>query len=373
MKSSSRLVVCALLLSFGWTLASGCGASGKDNAATGPVGGGANVGGSSQGGQTLIQPGGTSSGGTGVDNINPLCGIGVSAGTCYPDDEGACRGYIPPAPVGTGGDGAGGDSAGGASGASGASGAGNDGGMSGGGAAAGGAATGGAPDGAGGAQGGEHQGGAGGEAVGGAGGAGGSDNPVGLAQYSCQVARPSNQPVRQCVLAGTGTANAPCFAAADCAPSFACVTDGDAGRCLPYCCKPSTTCGSGTYCAERPLLKATSDATDVEPPHVPVCVPADNCSLEDTFPCPAKSDCRCKGNTACMVVRDDGTTTCMEPGVGQQGDPCPCAWNHVCSSVTHECVKICNTDPSKSDCGVQKCQASSELPPNFGVCVGPVK
>jgi hypothetical protein len=368
MKSSRLFTVSALLVSFGWALGSGCSSSGNGSPA-GAIGGGSSVGGNSQGGQTLLQPGGSSTGGSGTDNINPLCGIGVTAGTCYPDDESACRGYMPPGLMG--GAGAGGEAASGMSGASG------DGGMSGGGAPAGGA-----PDGAAGAAGGANQGGqdaggiggASGGAGGGAGGeGGGSDRPLGLAQYSCQVARESNQAIRQCVLAGTGTANAPCFSAADCAPSFACVTEGDAGRCLPYCCKPSTTCASGTYCADRPLLKAATDATSSEPPHVPVCVPADNCSLEDAFPCTDKSDCRCKGDTACMVVRDDGTTTCLKPGAGQQGDPCPCAWNHVCSSVTHQCVKICNTDPTKSDCGQQKCQASSELPPNFGVCVGPVK
>jgi hypothetical protein len=205
----------------------------------------------------------------------------------------------------------------------------------------------------------------------GAGGDGGH-HPSPLAEYSCQVSRQNNQTVRLCALAGTGKTNAPCFSAADCAPSFACVSDGNAGRCLPYCCDPATTCTSGSYCAERPLLKATNDTSSVEPPNVPVCVPADNCSLEEQYPCATKDACTCKGNTACMVVRDDGTTTCLTPGTGQAGDPCPCAWDHVCSSVTHQCVKICNTDPAKSDCGTQKCQASSELPPNFGVCVGPI-
>ena len=251
--------------------------------------------------------------------------------------------------------------------------------MSGGGARAGGApnSTGGTPNGIGGAQGGEGPLGAGGGA--GAAGAGGADNPSGLAKYSCQVAFESNQTIRQCVPAGSGGANAPCFSAADCAPSLACVSEGDTGRCLPYCCKPGTACASSSYCAERALLKAPSDASNAAQPHVPVCVPADNCSLEDVFPCPANGQCRCQGDTACMVVRDDGTTTCLKPGTGQVGDECsagspsPCAWNHVCSSVTHRCVKICNTDPTKSDCGEQKCQASSELPPNFGICVGPVK
>jgi len=74
-----------------------------------------------------------------------------------------------------------------------------------------------------------------------------------------------------------------------------------------------------------------------------------------------------------MVVRDDGTTTCLVPGAGRQGDACPCAWNHVCSKLTNLCVQICRTDATTNECGQQRCQASSELPKNFGVCVGPTK
>jgi hypothetical protein len=151
------------------------------------------------------------------------------------------------------------------------------------------------------------------------------------------------------------------------------VTSGDAGRCLPYCCDQNSKCTSGTYCAEQPLRKGSGDVSNADQQRVPVCVPADACSLDEQFPCPTGSECRCKGDTACMIVRDDGTTTCLKPGTGLQGDACPCAWNHVCSSVTHQCIKICHTDPTKNDCGTQKCQASSELPQNFGVCVGPLE
>jgi len=370
MSRSRQFAVSTLFIGFGWMLAGACSSSSPDGV-LGPSGGGSSgsggVGGSAGTGGPMLVQSGSSNGGS-ANNINALCG---GAGTCVPDDESACRGYMPPTPMGAGG--AGGEAAGSPGGVSG------DGGMSGGGSAAAGA-----PNGAAGAQGGENHGGEGpiGGGAGAAAGAAGSNNPPGLAQYSCQVGRANNQAIRQCVPAGTGGADAPCFSAADCAPSLACVSEGDAGRCLPYCCKPGTTCTSGSYCAERQLIKEASDTSNAAPPDVPVCVPADNCSLEDVFPCPAKSQCRCQGDTACMVVRDDGTTTCLKPGTGQQGAPClvatppvqsSCAWNYVCSSVTHQCVKICNTDPTKSDCGEQKCQASAELPPNFGVCVGPLK
>jgi hypothetical protein len=282
--------------------------------------------------------------------------------------------------MGAGGEVAGGATAGGASGdASGGAPLGISG------EAAGGAPSGGAPSGgadAGGADaGGADAGGAptiGGEAtLGGAAGGGGQGGegrePQPLAAYSCQVSRQNNQPYRSCVPAGSGVANAPCFTAADCAPGLACVTEGEAARCLPYCCQLAKDCEAGSYCAERRLRRAPSDNSEVDAPRVPVCVPADGCSLEDRYPCPSGTDCRCQGTTACMIVRDDGTTTCLEPGSGKQGEACPCAWNHLCSKVTNQCVQICRTNADVDECGEQKCQAASELPENFGVCVGPVE
>lgn len=363
MRRSRLFVVGTLFVSFAWLLAGGCSSSGNDSgpAPNGPATSGS---GGGPGDPTILTPNVSGSGGGVMTQLNALCGD-VTAGSCVPDNGMACSDYVPPKPGAGGAGGAGGEGGdGGAAGAespsTGGAGAGGEGGVNGGAPAQAGAGAGGVSASNGGA-------GAGGE-----GGNGGS-GPGALAAYGCQVTRPNNQLLRECVPAGTGNVNAPCFSAADCAPGLACVTENDAGRCLPYCCNQSSNCTSGTFCAERPLRKAASDVSSTEPPHVPVCVPADACSLEDPFPCPIGTDCHCKGDTACMVVRDDGTTTCMKPGTGQQGEACPCAWNNVCSSVTHECIKICRTDPTKNDCGAQKCQASSELPQNFGVCVGPLK
>jgi hypothetical protein len=356
MRRSRLFTVGVLFSSFTWVMAGGCSASNDDKADGPPTGNSAGTGGGTQGDPTKVTGSSGTNGGL-TNELNPLCGD-TEAGTCKPDDLSACSRYVPPEP-GAGGAGGesseGGAAAGGASGAGGAepSSVGGEGGGSSGAGGEGGVAP--------------QSGGAGG--AGGLGGAG-PTTPGELAAYSCQVTRQGSQLLRQCVPAGTGGANAPCFSAADCAPAFACVTENDAGRCLPYCCGQDTQCKSGTFCSERPLRKAPSDTTSAEPPRVPVCVPADACSLEEQFPC-VGSECRCKGDTACMVVR--GTTTCLKPGTGQQGDDCPCAWNHVCSSVTNKCIEICRTDPTKNDCGEQKCQASSELPQNFGVCVGPLK
>ena len=363
MRTSRLLTVAAVLTSYAWVLAGGCSASGdKGPANGGGSGSGAMMDASND--ATKIMPDAMGLGGNGGNQLNPLCGNVEEQ--CVPDDEQACGDFRPPTikpPSSSGGaggeDGLGGaanagESAGGAAGES--SGVGGESGDGVGGAATGGVASGGAA--------------AGGEA----GNAGnGSVEPPGPAKYGCQVTRVGNLVERSCQLAGEGELNAPCFSAGDCQAGLACVSEGEAGRCLRYCCEGDDACGKGTYCAEQPLRKPTSDTSNTEPPRVPVCVPADDCSLEETFPCPAGTECRCQGNTACLVVRADGTTTCRTPGTGQQGEACPCAWNHVCSSVTQKCVKICNTDPAKDDCGEQKCQASSELPPNFGVCVGPVK
>jgi len=376
MRTSRLFAIGALFSSFTWVLAGGCSANDPNDSPNGPAGNTAGTGGGTQGDPTKVTPDASSLDGGSMDDLNVLCGVGKGAGLCLPDDASACSTYMPPQ---TGSGGAGGESG---TGGAGAGAGGND--AEGGASSAGGAsgASGASPGGA--SAGGESAGGEGGHGNGnagaanggaGAGGEGGHgvDQAGGLAAYGCQVTRQDGQLSRQCVPAGAGKVNAPCFSAADCAPSFACVTENDAGRCLPYCCAQGSACTSGTYCAERPLRKVDSAISGVEPPRVPVCVPADACSLEDPFPCPSGSECRCKDDTACMVVRDDGTTTCLKPGAGQQGDACPCAWNHVCSSVTHQCIKLCRTDPTKNDCGTQKCQASSELPKNFGVCVGPLK
>jgi hypothetical protein len=363
----------ALVTSFALPLAGGCSSAGNDdNNGSGSGGSGgssSNVAGTSVNMPNAGQPGA----GSGSD-VHPLCGTG----TCKPDDASACRNYEPPN--------SGGADQGGAPGSGGQSGQGGEsagqGGQAGQGAAADGGVGGDGSGSAGAGNGGESPGGAGAGGIGaggaaagagGGGGEGGLGEPIEPSQYSCQVVRQNNQPLRQCELAGTGKENAPCFSATDCSAGLACVTEGEVGRCLFYCCSLSGACGPGTYCAERQQRTASGNSTNAEPAPVPVCVPADACSLDEDYPCEGK-DCRCKPGTACMVVRN-GTTTCLEPGTGQQGDACPCAWNHLCSSATNECVKICHIDATEdeSDCGNQKCQASAELPPNFGVCVGPVQ
>ena len=183
--------------------------------------------------------------------------------------------------------------------------------------------------------------------------------PVGVA---CRVTAGEDGPVRACGLAGAGKGGAPCTSAADCAQGYACISEGDAGVCQRYCCTGAERagCAPGDYCAPRTLVEA-----DLK---VPVCVRADNCSLSEPNPCPEGEDCRCAEGTACLVVRGDGTTTCIEPGTGAAGGACPCAWGHVCSQASHTCLKLCET-VSSDQCGDGVCQASATLPDAWGVCI----
>jgi len=188
--------------------------------------------------------------------------------------------------------------------------------------------------------------------------------PAAPATLGCGVTLESGKPVSACQPAGKGQSGAPCAAAADCAPGLACVTEGSTGVCRAYCCEASTLCGASAFCAER-SLEGAGGKTAIS---VPVCVPADDCSLDEPYPCPTNKQCKCKAGTACAVVKDDGTTSCVPPGNGRSGDQCPCAAGFVCSKTTSTCFKLCSTTAATPDCGTGKCLVVAGLPEGFGVC-----
>jgi hypothetical protein len=205
-----------------------------------------------------------------------------------------------------------------------------------------------------------------------AGAAGALDTPSKPSKYGCQVQRietGSSEVSSRCALAGTGAENAPCLTASDCQPGLGCVGDENAGLCQKYCCQDAEECERGTYCAARPMRDSTINTSGAPTLMIPVCAHADNCDLSVPYPCPKGSECACKGGTACTVVRSDGTTTCAVPGAGKLGDACPCAWGYVCSAASNRCLQLCYTRDSNA-CGTGKCQAASELPDGWGVCVG---
>jgi hypothetical protein len=345
----------ALLLGLAW----GCSASNDTNATRAGSGGNPGIG--EAGNDEQILHTGSGEAGAGSLNLNPLCG---KDSLCVPDKPGECSSYVPPATLSdasvdtvdsalssqagqSGQGGAAGESSAGAGGASGAAGA-----------------------------------GAGAEAGAAGASAGASGGPSGvLPPFSCQVQRLADAPdsaVSQCAVVGSGGVNAPCLTSSDCGwdarhGALGCVGDASSGLCEPYCCKGDDSCAVGSYCAERPLRDALTNAQPGTAPTVmiPVCVPAENCDLSTPYPCPAGAQCACKSDTACVVMRGDGTTTCALPGSGKVGDACPCAWGYVCSVATNpnQCLKLCYTRGPAS-CGTGTCQASAELPDGWGVCVG---
>jgi hypothetical protein len=290
-------------------------------------------------------------------DLNPLCGV-VTPQTCVPDNVQACATYVPPAlpDAGQQPNQPGSSAQAGAAGAAGEGGAGFSSSVGGdGGYGAGISAT--LPG------------------DGGADSAGGAPSAPTM-KFGCQVQRSADAQqsvVAQCSVAGPGGSNAPCLTSGDCQAGFGCVGDQGTGLCQRYCCKDADACLPDTYCTERPLRDAVTNAASsaaVSPLMIPVCVPAENCDLNAPYPCTAGTQCACKAGTACLVVRADGTTTCAVPGKGKAGDACPCAWDHVCSAAAdNRCVKLC---PTSGDAGCDnggKCQSNADLPDGWGVCV----
>ncbi len=200
-------------------------------------------------------------------------------------------------------------------------------------------------------------------------GAGGSAGPTepGPA-FACYVRRQTGVAASVCEAAGDGIAGDPCMSSSDCRAGLGCVGAPSAGQCRPYCCLGNDSCATGDYCSERPLRD--DNVANVDPLTVPVCVKANDCNLAEPFPCPSGQSCTCAAQSACTIVRDDGTTSCVTPGDGVVGENCPCAAGHVCSAATKKCLKICRLNAATSDCGSGRCQAATNFPDGFGVCVG---
>jgi hypothetical protein len=160
-----------------------------------------------------------------------------------------------------------------------------------------------------------------------------------------------------CKIAPTATGE-PCRSATDCAADLGCVGTGNAGVCRPYCCGDPDACPVDTYCALGTMVE--DDPTNQ---HIPICTPASNCMLLVDTGCPM-------GET-CTIVRADGTTSCVTPGTGTMGQPCPCAAGYVCSGFNGSCQKLCQLGENGADCtGGGKCQGGvTGYPAGFGVCI----
>lgn len=181
---------------------------------------------------------------------------------------------------------------------------------------------------------------------------------------ACQIVGTAEQPERRCLPTGSAGLASPCTDSGECAAGLVCIAESGEGHCLPYCCSGNDACAAGSYCAPRPALR------DGHARSVPVCIPADNCSLDEGFPCEGDS-CVCHTGTACTVVRGDGTTSCEAPGRGLDGEECPCAAGYFCSPASGSCLQICElTGTNTSDCLAGHCQMAAGFPTGWGVCVG---
>ena len=206
---------------------------------------------------------------------------------------------------------------------------------------------------------------------------GGSDDAAPV-ELTCRI-RPvadSSAIERACEGAGPGKSGDPCQTTVDCGSGLTCVAEDLAGLCRPYCCADPESCPSNSYCTTRSTL--INRDPWVLGSDVPVCSVAENCPLTDPYPCPQDQNCTCPAGKACMVVRRQGLTACVKPGTGQQGDYCPCAAGYVCSNATFTCLKLCllsqanapnnQTSPDSPCTTGTSCQASNDVPPDWGVC-----
>ena len=193
---------------------------------------------------------------------------------------------------------------------------------------------------------------------------------------SCQVTLTvkGNLGPSQCMAGGFGESGSACFSGADCAPGFACVGDGP-GLCRPYCCAGASACADivgGAHCTEAPLATRPANTKKLM---VPVCMPPIKCTLGEPYPCDPPGTCSCPQDSACIVVKDDGTTSCVPADSlppedkGVEGKACPCAPGFVCSRTTDECVQLCPLI-SPEICASGRCQASPSLPEGWGTCIG---
>jgi hypothetical protein len=184
-------------------------------------------------------------------------------------------------------------------------------------------------------------------------------NPDNPSSMSCQIVPTELGPVAECLTPGAFKDSEPCEDTSNCGASLGCVRMGsEVAVCRPYCCGDIEACAPGSYCT---LGSMADDVVNAEPIQIPVCVPATPCTLLDDTTCPP-------GRT-CTLVRTDGTTSCIDPGIGKQGDACPCSAGHVCVLSSGTCRALCHV--GGSDCPKDMlCQGGSEgFPSGIGVCV----
>jgi hypothetical protein len=168
-------------------------------------------------------------------------------------------------------------------------------------------------------------------------------------------------PTTECLPSGLGFTNGACTQASDCAAGHECVSGG---LCRHYCCAGTSACQVNEFCDVQPTAE---DPTVI----VPVCMPEVPCELLDDGYCPASQQC--------SVVREDGSTSCVNLGTAQDGDSCDaehCARGLVCLGApgSATCAPLCYTSKPDACAGTAKpgrtCVATLPLfhSSSVGVC-----
>ena len=189
---------------------------------------------------------------------------------------------------------------------------------------------------------------------------GGGSSPV---SSSCQLVASEAGVTATCGVPGSAEYNQPCMSAANCQAGLGCAVvagadgNGTAGACLDYCCGDVEECPKDTYCAPQ----AMTERPDLS---IPVCILATKCTLLDDSTCPA--------GLTCAIVRADGTTSCVVPGHGKDGEPCEngaCAPGFTCLKLANTCKQLCRLDhPEDCPMGSTCLSGSGEYPDNYGTC-----
>jgi hypothetical protein len=183
-----------------------------------------------------------------------------------------------------------------------------------------------------------------------------SDAGTGESVRACQLTAENDKVTAQCAEAGTFKAGDPCENTAQCSAALGCVTTTSGGICRPYCCDDVELCPTDTYCAPLQMAEA--------PLKIPVCTLVKKCKVLD--------DSICDNGQVCTIVRNDGTTSCVDPGPGRLDEACPCAGGYVCSKITNTCRKLCHIGNDTIDCeGGGTCQGGvMGYPQGIGTCTG---
>jgi hypothetical protein len=198
---------------------------------------------------------------------------------------------------------------------------------------------------------------------------GGADAEVPAA--ACHVVQASGRVTQACSAPGTGKNGDQCQSGADCLPSYECV--GSPGQCRHYCCDGDTSCtaaGLRAFCDVQPVAGTAADGgyDGGGTFNVPVCMPIGGCTL-------LGSDCT--PGTTCAIVKDDGTTTCVDVGTAAVGASCEtqhCQAGLTClggGSSPRVCYQLCLVDEQPSTCpSMETCTSSAQIfkNPQYGIC-----